>query len=129
MPTWLIVVLCTVVLIVLLLLAAGLAWNRRHRARTETELLARVAEADRALASAVAGDRGWDRARMETAASDALERAVPGLRPSSLHLVLVDDRPGTDEDRAVFEARAAGARHTVTLVRRGDDWVADTPTP
>jgi hypothetical protein len=127
MPTWLTVVLVALVVLALVLLGAGLLWNRRFLARTRGDLLQRVAAADNALALAVAGDRGWDRARMEAAATAAFAAAQPGLTPVDLHLVLVDDRPGTDQDRAVFEATFAGAPREVTIVRRGDEWLPATP--
>lgn len=126
MPTWLEILLVAIVLLVVLLAVAGNLWNRRHRARTREELLGRLAAADQALSAAVATDRGWDRDLLERAARAGFAAAYPGLEPADLHLVLVDDRPGTDEDRAVFEATVAGGSHTVTLLRSGDAWHAES---
>jgi type II secretory pathway pseudopilin PulG len=124
-PTWLEILLVAIVLIAILLAVAGNLWNRRHRARTREDLLARLATADQALAAAVATDKGWDRDVLERAARAGFAASHPGLEPADLHLVLVDDRPGTDEDRAVFEATFAGGAHTVTLLRSGDAWHAE----
>jgi len=38
-------------------------------------------------------------------------------------LVEVIDKPGTDEDQAVFEVRTGSDRHRVVLGRRDGDWV------
>jgi len=124
MPTWLIVVLAAIAALALLLFLAGLLWSRRETARTRADLIARVTAADQALAQAMASDRGWNRDRMEEAARTAFAQAHGGVAPADLHLVLVDDRPGTDEDRAVFEGTVAGTAHTVAIARRGDAWHA-----
>jgi hypothetical protein len=126
-PTWLIVVLCVLVLLVIVFAIAGDLWNRRHRARTAEELVARVSAADHALSDAVAADHGWDRALLEAAAREAFVRQHPALAGMDPVLVLVDDRPGTDEDRAVFEILEGGRRHAITLLRTGDRWNAELP--
>jgi len=33
------------------------------------------------------------------------------------------DRPGTEEDEAVFDVRAGGQNHRLVLGRRDGDWV------
>ena len=45
--------------------------------------------------------------------------------PSQKHLTLVEviDRPGTDEDQAVFDVTASGTHHRVVLGRRDGDWI------
>ena len=128
MPTWLIVVIVVLIALVIVLAIAGDVWNRRHRARTDAELLARVQAADHALADAVAADHGWDRAVLEAAAREAFVRQHPALAGLDPVLVLVDDRPGTDEDRAVFEIVEGGRRHTITLLRAGDVWAPEGPS-
>jgi Na+-transporting methylmalonyl-CoA/oxaloacetate decarboxylase gamma subunit len=125
MPTWLEIVLAVLVILVIAFFVAGELWNRRFRRRTDADLLERLAAADSALAQAVADDKGWDRAVLEQAATAAFAERFPGVLPSELHLVLVDDRPGTDEDRAVFEARVAGGLQSVTLLRTGDAWAGE----
>ena len=82
--------------------------------------------ADAALAEAAATDRGWQREIMEQAARAALTELRPDWAPRDLLLVLVDDRPGIDEDRAHFVAVSdVGDEARVVLARQGDLWVAE----
>jgi hypothetical protein len=90
------------------------------RAREHDSLADRIAEADRGLAAARADDRGWDRALLEQAAREALESL--GTRVTGLELIRVVDRPGTDEDRALFRATTADGFQEIELARRGDAW-------
>src|SRR5215213_9101148 len=109
------------VLIVLGLLGARA--RDRHQAGSWEEA---VRSADAALAQAAATDRGWHREAMEAAARAALEEHRPGWRYGELHLVVVDDRPGIDEDRAQFVAVGEGGDEaTVVLAREGDRWSAE----
>ncbi len=86
-----------------------------------------VAAADSALEQARASDRGWHREVMEQAARRALEESHPGWTYSQLHLVLVDDRPGVEEDRAHFVAMGDGGKEVrVILGRAGDHWGAES---
>ena len=120
MPTWLIVVLA-----VLLVLAVGGALARRAQlARTRAAFEASLERANQDLAAAAAADRGWDRATLEAAARRIFAEQR-GLEPEQLHLVEVLDRPGTDEDRAVFRAELAGRAEPLTLGRRGGEWVSE----
>jgi hypothetical protein len=85
-----------------------------------------VAAADAALESARALDKGWHRDTMEAAAKAAVAESRPELAAvKQLHLVLVDDRPGTEEDRAQFVAVCDGGEARVILARDGDRWVAE----
>jgi hypothetical protein len=87
----------------------------------------RVRAADAALAQAAAADRGWHRELMEDAARAALSETRPDWSFSDLHLILVDDRPGIEEDRAHFVAVAEGGDEArVVLARQGDNWVAES---
>ncbi len=79
--------------------------------------------ADLALEQARAHDKGWHRDTMEAAARDAVAQARPGWSYDDLHLVLVDDRPGIEEDRAHFVAMAPDDQVRVILARDGDTWV------
>jgi len=120
-PTWLIIVL-----VVLLVLAVGGTIARRAQlARSRSAFDASLERVNDDLAAAAASDRGWDRATLEAAARRifAQER---GAEPDSLMLVEVLDRPGTDDDRAVFRAEHAGAAHALTLGRRGGEWVHES---
>jgi hypothetical protein len=111
--------------VVLLLLAGGVLGARRRDRAREEDYVRRVSEADQALERARAIDRGWDREVMEDAARHALAEARPGWAYSALQLVLVDDRPGVEEDRAQFVAFGPGDEARVVLTRSGDDWVVE----
>jgi hypothetical protein len=117
-PTWLIIVLA-----VLVVLAVGGAFARsRQLARSRPAFEASLEQVNRDLAAAAAQDRGWDRDTLEDAAR-RLYREQRGTEPGELVLVEVLDRPGTDEDKAVF--RVDGKEH-ITLGRHSGDWVRDS---
>ncbi|HEY7074800.1 MAG TPA: hypothetical protein VH418_05505 [Solirubrobacteraceae bacterium] len=119
MPLWLLIVL-----IVLLVLAVGGAIARRRQLdRTRDRFERALAKVDRDLAAAAAQDRGWDRERLEAAARRVAAERL-GAEPEELVLVEVIDRPGIEEDQAVFRVGAAGDRQRVVLGRRGEEWVA-----
>jgi hypothetical protein len=87
-----------------------------------------VGEADAMLERARAQDKGWDRALMEAAARAALQAERPDFVYDDLHLVLVDDRPGIEEDRAHMVAMGKGAsdQTRVILTRTGEgNWVSE----
>lgn len=111
--------------IALLLLLGLLGARARDRSQAGSWEQA-VRSADAALAQAAASDRGWHREAMESAARTAIEAARPGWTYGNLHLVLVDDRPGVDEDRAHFVAvDDRGQEARVVLAREGDRWSAE----
>lgn len=119
-----------IVLIVLgallaVLFVGGYIARRRHDRELAPDYLRHIAEADTALEQARAEDRGWDRAAMEQLARQALESAHPGTTFERLHLVLVDDRPGVEEDRAHFEAWDGQRSVRVVLTRSDAGWAAD----
>lgn len=118
------IVLAALVAIALLLGLLGVRARNRRQAGSYAE---HVAQADSALEQARALDRGWQREVMEATARGALERERPGWTYSDLHLVLVDDKPGVQEDRAHFVAVGAGGEEArVVLGRRDGDWVAES---
>jgi Tfp pilus assembly protein PilE len=124
MSTAAVVIVVILAVIVLLAVGGAVATARRTRAR-EGALHARVREANDALAAAHAEDKGWEREALEAAA----RRAYAASRPNAAHarsfeLVQVVDRPGTEEDQAVFRVLADDGEHEVRLGRRGGDWVA-----
>jgi hypothetical protein len=119
------IVLICVVAVAIALFAGGLLAARRRAARQTAEFERNVAAADNALEQARAADRGWDREVMEQAARRALEQQRPAFEVEELHLVLVDDRPGKEEDRAHFVARGGGDEARVLLARTGDHWGAE----
>jgi Flp pilus assembly protein TadB len=120
------IVLIAVVAVIALLLVLGFLGARARDRRQAGSWQDHVRGADAALAQAAASDRGWQRGVMEQAARTALEQQRPGWNYSDLHLVLVDDRPGIDEDRAHFMAVGdAGDEARVVLSRQGDHWSAE----
>ena len=116
------IVLICVAVVALLLFIGGVLAIRSRNARQGAAFERNLAAVDRALEQARAVDRGWDRGVMEQAVRRALEEERPGFAVEELHLVLVDDQPGKDEDRAHFIARAAEGEARVLLTRTGDHW-------
>jgi hypothetical protein len=116
-PHWLVIVL-----IVLAVLAIGGFFARRAQLRRSRPAFDRSLEhVNRDLAAAAAQDRGWDRATLEDAAR-RIYASERGGEPPDLLLVEVRDRPGTDEDQAVFRCGA----DTLTLGRRDGEWVHES---
>jgi hypothetical protein len=121
------IVLIVIGAIVLIALVLGLLGARARDRGQAAHWEERVRAADAALAQAAASDRGWRREVMEDAAKAALSQSRPDWPYGALHLVLVDDRPGIEEDRAHFVAVGeAGDETRVVLSRQGDQWVADS---
>src|SRR5215210_4086601 len=94
------IVLIAIGAVVLLLLLLGFLGARARDRHQAGSWEARVRAADAALAQAAASDRGWQRDVMEDVARAAIADSRPKWSYDALHLVLVDDRPGIDEDRA-----------------------------
>jgi hypothetical protein len=118
-PNWLIIVLA-----VLLVLAVGGALARmRQLARTRDDFQRRLERANHDLAEAAAQDRGWDRSTLESAARRIFSEHSGGAEPGELYLVEVVDRPGTDEDKAVFRVGDRELHRHLTLGRRDGEWV------
>ena len=113
-------------MVLVLFFVGGLLGSRRRAADNEDRRMERIAAADRALEAARAADRGWDPLLLEQAARSALEQERPGFSYHKLHLVLVDDRPGTDEDRAEMAAVGTNEVVRVVVTRRGDAWSAES---
>jgi len=107
------------VLLVALFVGGLIAAGRRQRAQ-EGHLRQQLEQANSELALAHAQDKGWDRGALEAAA-----RAAAGDGVQELDLVQVEDRPGTDEDRAVFRVVRGGQETRLVLGRRDGAWVAD----
>jgi hypothetical protein len=63
---------------------------------------------------------------MERAAREAFARQSPA-DVRALHLVQVVDRPGTEEDQAVFRVVTDHGAEYVHLHRRGDRWEGEEP--
>jgi hypothetical protein len=118
MPLWLIIVL----VVFAVLIAGGIYARNRQLARSRPAFERALAQVDRDLAAAAAVDRGWDRELLEAAARRISAERF-GAEPEQLTLVEVIDKPGTEEDQAVFDVSAGGDRHRVVLGRRDGDWV------
>jgi hypothetical protein len=117
--TWLIIVLAVLVI----LIVGGYIARTRQLARSRPAFERSLGKVEQDLVTAAAADRGWDRALLEAAARRICTERL-GSEPDDITLVEVLDRPGTDQDEAVFDLRAGGKRHRLVLGRRDGDWVA-----
>ncbi len=118
MPTWLIIV----IVIFLVLIVGGAIARSRQLARSRPAFDAHLEQVNRDLAAAAAQDRGWDRATLEDAAR-RVYAGETGREPADLELIEVLDKPGTDEDKAVFRV---GDGERLTLGRRDGEWVHES---
>ncbi len=118
------VVLIVLAVLIALLFVGGYLANSRRRDAERAALHARAQEADGQLAAAHAEDKGWERETLEAAAREVFAARPAGGRVRSLELVQVVDRPGTDDDQAVFRAVTDGGEQRVVLGRRDGRWVA-----
>jgi type II secretory pathway pseudopilin PulG len=121
-----VIIIVVFVLLVILLSVGGFIASQRRAERGQGDLLVAVREADQALALARAGDRGWERGVLEAAAREAFAARSP-VEVRELMLVQVVDRPGTEEDQALFRVITDVGSEEILLVRHGDDWT--TPGP
>jgi hypothetical protein len=121
----LVVVLIVVAVVILLVFIGGLIAVRRRDLAQAGVWEQHVREADAALEQARAADRGWHRETMVEVARAALRERAPEHADDELHLILVDDQPGTDEDRAHFVAVGPDKHVRVVLARTGDRWTAE----
>jgi len=120
------IVIIAVVVVLALLALFGYLANQRHRRATEERFRTDMQQADRDLAAAHASDNGWDPATIEGAARQAFAERHAGVEPSAVQLVQVIDKPGTDDDKAIFRVEAHGRTHHVTLGRSAGQWVTET---
>jgi Sec-independent protein translocase protein TatA len=118
-PTWLIIV----IVVLILLAAGGIIARTQQLKRSRPAFERNLAQVERDLVAAAAADRGWNREHLEAAARRIGAEQL-GSEPEELTLIEVLDRPGTDEDEAVFDVRAGGKRHRLVLGRKDGDWVA-----
>jgi hypothetical protein len=120
------IIIVVFVLLVILLFVGGFIASRRRAERGQDDLLVAVREADQALALARASDRGWERAVLEAAAREAFAARSPA-EVRELLLMRVVDRPGTEEDQALFRVITDVGSEEILLVRQGGAW--GTPGP
>jgi hypothetical protein len=117
-----IVIVVIVLLVIVLAIGGVVATGRRQRA-DDPALRAELDSANEALALARATDRGWERSLLEEACRAAFaERSSAEIR--ELLLVQVVDKPGTEDDQAVFRVVTDHGSEHLHLDRRGDGWVA-----
>lgn len=128
MSTLAIVLLAVVGLFVLMALGGAVATGRRRR-RLEPRLEASLQEVNRRLAAARAEDRGWERGPLEAAALRAFAELRPGAEVREHVLVQVLDRPGTDEDKAVFRLQTDQGTLDLRMGRRDGAWVGEHVEP
>jgi hypothetical protein len=120
------IIIIVFVVIVLLLIVGGLIAVNRHWRAEDAHLRTTAQEADRALAAAQAVDRGWDRPAMEAAARDAFAARSPA-EVRELLLIQVVDRPGTEDDQALFRVITEAGSEEILLGRHGDAWAPVQP--
>jgi hypothetical protein len=123
-PTWLIIVLAVFALLAL----GGLLARLRVNAREEEEFRRQLEETNHELAQAAAQDRGWDRSHLEECARRIYSEQSGEPEAPPLHLVEVLDRPGTDQDQAVFRVGDRKSERHLTLGRRDGEWVHESLT-
>ena len=119
------VIIVAVVLLVILLAIGGMLVVARRRRAGEAGFDASLEEVNRQLAAAHAQDKGWEPSALNAAARRAFaeQRVADEIRDEALVAVL--DRPGTDEDRAVFRFVTDAGTFLLTLGRRGGEWAAE----
>ncbi len=122
MPTWLAIVIGVFLLLIVVLAIGGAIARRRQLERTQGRFDRNLAEVNRDLAAAHAEDRGWERAGLEAAARSAYAGERDGAEPAELELLQIIDRPGKDDDKAVFQVGG----EQLTLGRSGDEWVFES---
>ena len=115
------IIVIVVVALFVLLIVGGVIANARRARGGEDDLHVALGEADRALALARAEDRGWERSALEAAAREAFAARSPA-EVRELLLVQVVDRPGTEEDQALFRVVTDAGSEEILLVRQGDAW-------
>ena len=122
-------VVVAVVAVLLLLALGGMVANARRRRALEPRLEASLDEVNRRLAEAHAADKGWERGALEAAAQRAFGELRPGEEVREHVLVQVVDRPGTEEDKAVFRVRSDAGVGYLTMGRRDGAWVGESVEP
>jgi hypothetical protein len=117
------IVIAVLVLLIVVLVAGGIVATGRRQRADDPALRAELETANEALALARATDKGWERSLLEEACRTAFaERSAADIR--ELQLVQVVDKPGTEEDQAVFRVITDHGSEHLHLDRHGDTWVA-----
>ena len=117
------IVIVVVVLLVVILAVGGIVASGRRQRADDPALRRELEAANEALALAHATDKGWERSLLEEAVRAAFaQRSDAEIR--ELLLVQVVDKPGTEEDQAVFRVVTEHGSEHLHLDRHGDTWVA-----
>jgi hypothetical protein len=117
------IVIVVLVLVIGALVVGGFVASGRRARADEGARRTELDAANQALALARAQDRGWERSLLEEACRAAFAQRSPA-EIRELELVQVVDRPGTEEDQAVFRVVTDHGSEYLHLDRRGDAWVA-----
>lgn len=125
MPTWLAIVIVVFLGLVVILAVGGAIARRRQLEASSERFDEHLAQINQDLAAAHAQDRGWARDGLEAAARTAYVTERGGSEPDELTLVQIVDRPGTDDDRAVFRVASGDREERLTLGRQGGEWVLE----
>jgi uncharacterized protein HemX len=116
------IVVLVIVLLVLVLGIGGYVASGRHQRADDETREKELEAANEALALARASDKGWERSLLDEACRAAFaERSAAEIR--ELQLVQVVDKPGTEEDQAVFRVVTEHGSEYLHLDRRGDVWI------
>jgi Tfp pilus assembly protein PilX len=123
------IVLLVIIVVVAALAIGGAVAQRRRMARNTGVFERELSSVNEELAVARAEDRGWEPATLDAAAREAYASERPGVATPELTLVRIIDRPGTDEDKAIYRTGPVGSGEELTLGRRGGAWVLESLRP
>jgi len=121
--TWEIVVVAVVIVLIVLAVGGAIA-RRRQLEATQGRFDANLEQVNHDLAVARADDRGWERSTLLDAVRRTYAAERDGADAGEIQLIQVLDRPGTDDDKAVFSVGPDG-RERLTLGRRDGQWVLE----
>lgn len=123
------VILIALGALVVLLAIGGMLANARWRRHREASFETSLDEVNRQLAAAHAQDKGWEPGALNAAARRAFAEQRAGDEVRDEALVAVIDRPGTDQDHAVFRFVTDAGTFLLTLGRTGGQWTAESLDP
>jgi hypothetical protein len=116
------IIIVVIVLLVIVLGVGGYIANGRRQRADAGARSAELETANEALAIARASDKGWERSLLDAACRAAFaDRSAAEIR--ELQLVQVVDKPGTEDDQAVFRIVTDHGSEILHLDRHGDAWV------
>jgi hypothetical protein len=116
------IVIIVLVLLIAALVAGGIVATGRRQRADDPALVAELDAVNEAQALAHASDKGWERSLLDEACRAAFaERSTAEIR--ELQLVQVVDKPGTEDDQAVFRVITDHGSEHIHLDRHGDRWV------